>query len=54
MTNYEKLKTAEKEDLAHWMCSITDCGECPAYDLCKADAGRANGFKKWLDQEAEE
>lgn len=50
MTNYEKIKIGDIDEVARLLCGITDCLECEFYNICD----NADGFKKWLESEAEE
>ena len=62
MTNREKLNAMSDQELAELFCKAMEdiadktkgddwcCHICPATDLCKK---KHNGFKKWLEKEAE-
>lgn len=53
MTNYEKLKSTELDELGHYLCyslpeDSCDDIKCPVYHLCSEGK---NGFTEWLKME---
>ena len=52
MTNYEKIKQMDKDELSNFLCNLMcgDCCEnrCPATDLCST---RQSGMKVWLERD---
>ena len=54
MTNYEKIKQMDKDELSNFLCNLmcADCcnDRCPANEHCKAGC---TGMRIWLDAEAE-
>lgn len=57
-TNADRIRSMTDEELAIWLASITDCGECEIYsykDGCMAsDEACACQWLYWLRQEAAE
>lgn len=53
MTNFEKLQSLNKSELADFLCELfPDCTRnCPGYDLCK---NGVRGTAIWLNQKVEE
>lgn len=51
MTNFENLKQSSIGEMAEFLCTLTDCKQCPARELCYY--GR-NGMKTWLEKECGE
>lgn len=61
-TNREKLNAMSDQEFADMLCTMMEkiakktkdgdwcCDICPATDLCKK---KQNGFRKWLEKEAE-
>lgn len=57
MTNGDKIRQMDDDELARWLCESrhpNDCNECSGYDYCLMDGGKANGLKEWLKMEVEE
>jgi hypothetical protein len=54
-TNAEKIRSMSDEQLAEFLCKISDCAFdlCPAVEMCGCGDGIANGLLKWLKQPAE-
>lgn len=54
-TNAEKIRSMSDEQLAEFLCKISDCAFdlCPAVEMCGCGDGIANGLLKWLQQPAE-
>ena len=55
MTNSDRIRSMNDEELAEWMCSLmtAECCDqrCPARDICNLGD---NGLVKWMKQPAEE
>lgn len=55
MTNADRIRSMNDEELAEWMCSLmtAECCDqrCPARDICNLGD---NGLVKWMKQPAEE
>lgn len=56
MTNFEKLKNADIDEMSQLLCKaiedITDdypCDHCPLEEFCNE---QRNGWAKWLSEEA--
>ena len=54
MTNREKLAQMSNEELAGYICDLTECGSCEGLEMCESGNGHGNGLLKWLESEAEE
>lgn len=54
-TNGERIRRMTDEELAEFLCKISDCAFdlCPAVEMCGCGDGMANGLVKWLRQPAE-
>ena len=52
MTNLEKIKSMNAEELAEYFCKLMDCRYCPIY--CTRGECRDNEIKQWLESESEE
>lgn len=56
LTNFQLIKEMTKEQLAEFLDSICDCGECPCVEECVGvdKRGKCNAtFLKWLEAESE-
>lgn len=53
MINGDRIRSMTDNDLAEFLCSITDCfdGKCPAAEYCRSGH---NGMKEYLQQRVEE
>ena len=55
ITNADRIRSMNDEELAEWMCSLmtAECCDqrCPARDICNLGD---NGLVKWMKQPAEE
>lgn len=56
MTNYEKIKDMSVEEMARFMCDISDCYQCPIKNKCRIQTliDCLDGLAEWLLKEAEE
>lgn len=57
MTNGDKIRQMDDDELARWLCEArhpNDCNGCPGYETCLIGGGKANGLRDWLRQEAKE
>ena len=54
MTNGEKLRAMNDEQLGVWLSHYINCGSCPAYKGCKTGMDCIEHFIKWLGEEDEE
>lgn len=54
VTNYDHIQRTSKDDLAEYLCGLTDCPNCPGEHLCVAGNGTANGLKRFLEQPYQE
>jgi len=53
MTNYEKIKAMNKEELADLICNLqTGCACCKFYLHCLRSRNMGIGIKNWLESEA--
>lgn len=48
MTNLEKLKKSNIDEMAEFLCTIAECANCPANNLCYTEH---NGMGEWLLKE---
>lgn len=48
MTNYEKIKQSNINEMVEFLCTLTECEKCPASNLCYFGH---NGMKEWLEKE---
>ncbi|MBQ4118970.1 MAG: hypothetical protein IJD45_01100 [Clostridia bacterium] len=55
MTNFEKIKAKNVEEMADFLCDNSDCDVCPAYDAnyCPNENMKicSKAMKKWLESE---
>ena len=56
MTNYEKIKAMSVEEMARFLCDISDCYHCPMKNKCRNQTliDCLDGLAEWLLKEAEE
>ena len=45
MINIERIKTMPFEELAEWLCEISNCQACPADEFCHSGF---TGYLNWL------
>lgn len=50
-TNYDHIKNMWLKELAVFLCSITDCIDCPGREYCKP---KHMGYKDWLKEKVYE
>ena len=50
MTNFEKIKNMSAEELADFICELTDCNRCHIY----CSGGCEYSWGQWLKSEAEQ
>lgn len=55
MTNFEKLKEMSVEEIATYLCNLSECSSCPHGNDCAfpPDEKYKNGFQFWLEEEAD-
>lgn len=57
MTNADYIRSMSDEELAEFLCSISNCWTCVAMGTCgifRLEDERADGMKKWLAEPCEE
>ena len=53
-TNGDWIRTASNEDLAQFLCSVSDCSICAAYWKCsKENVYNEYGYEMWLNDRKE-
>lgn len=51
MTNYQKIRSKDRKDLARYFCDLFECESCPFSDYCSL---KHNGAYVWLGLEFKE
>ena len=55
MTNYEAMRTMDKDDLAKFLSSIIDGKKCPASEkFCDGQRDRVDAILNWLNAESDD
>lgn len=51
MTNLEMIKESSVGEMVEFLCTLADCEQCPARELCYDGH---NGMREWLEKECGE
>lgn len=55
MTNYEAIRTMDKDELTEFLSSIVDCKKCPASEkFCDGHRDCVDAILNWLNAESDD